>query len=64
MGCEVKILKYGKLQRLASCGGKKILRWIDECPNDLFSARLFKVEMLGEMHSQMTLEKILISLIS
>ena len=44
MGWEVKILKYGKkLQKLEQVkGGKKILRWIDECPNDLFSALTFQ----------------------
>ena len=40
MGWEVQILKYGKkLQKLKEVkGGDKILKWIDECPNDLFSA--------------------------
>ena len=44
MGWEVQILKYGKkLQKLKEVkGGEKILKWIDECPNDLFSALTFQ----------------------
>ena len=40
MGWRVVILKYGKkLQRLSKIkGGNKILNWIDNCPNDLYSA--------------------------
>ena len=44
MGWDVQILKYGKkLQKLKEVkGGDKILKWIDECPNDLFSALTFQ----------------------
>ena len=44
MGWDVHILKYGKkLQNLKKVnGGEKILKWIDNCPNDLFSALTFK----------------------
>jgi len=44
MGWDVKILKYGKkLQKLNEVkGGEKILHWIDQCPNDLFSALTFQ----------------------
>ena len=44
MDWDVHILKYGKkLQRLKTKnGGNKILEWIDDCPNDLFSALTFQ----------------------
>ena len=44
MDWDVHILKYGKkLQRLKRLkGGIKILKWIDDCPNDLFSALTFQ----------------------
>ena len=44
MDWNVEILKYGsKLQRLKnSNSGKKILKWIDDCPNDLFSALTYQ----------------------
>ena len=44
MDWDVHILKYGKkLQRLKHLkGGIKILKWIDDCPNDLFSALTFQ----------------------
>ena len=40
MGWRVVTLKYGKkLQNLSKIkGGNKILNWIDNCPNDLYSA--------------------------
>ncbi len=40
MGWRVITLKYGKkLQNLSKLkGGNKILNWIDNCPNDLYSA--------------------------
>ena len=44
MDWNVHILKYGKkLQKLKTLkGGNSILRWIDDCPNDLFSALTFQ----------------------
>ena len=44
MDWNVEILKYGsKLQKLKqSKSGKKILKWIDHCPNDLFSALTYQ----------------------
>ncbi len=44
MDWNVEILKYGsKLQKLSkSYTGKKILKWIDDCPNDLFSALTYQ----------------------
>ena len=44
MDWNVEILKYGsKLEKLKqSKGGEKILKWIDDCPNDLFSALTYQ----------------------
>ncbi len=44
MDWKVEILKFGKkLEGLKSIkGGKDILDWIDDCPNDLFSALTFQ----------------------
>ena len=44
MGWNVEILKYGKkLESLNTTNsGKKILNWIDDCPNDLFSALTYQ----------------------
>ena len=44
MDWNVCILKYGKkLQKLKTInGGEKVLKWIDDCPNDLFSALTFQ----------------------
>ncbi len=44
MDWNVEILKYGsKLEKLSkSKSGKKIMKWIDDCPNDLFSALTYQ----------------------
>ena len=44
MDWNVEILKYGsKLRKLKQTkSGKKILKWIDDCPNDLFSALTYQ----------------------
>ena len=44
MGWNVVLLKYGKkLERVFSQRGGDVLRqWIDDCPNDLYSALTFK----------------------
>jgi pyruvate dehydrogenase E1 component len=44
MNWEVRTLKYGKLLRAQAerPGGEALLRWIDECPNQLYSALTFK----------------------
>ncbi len=44
MDWNVEILKYGtKLKSLKSSKeGEKLLKWIDDCPNDLFSALTFQ----------------------
>ena len=42
-GWDVVIVKYGSLQRAAfkEPGGDKLKRWIDACPNQLYSALVF-----------------------
>lgn len=44
VGWEVVTLKYGKLQQEAFKGpaGDALKSWIDECPNQLYSALIFK----------------------
>ena len=43
-GWDVVILKYGSLQQAAfrEPGGEVLRRWIDECPNQLYSALVFQ----------------------
>ena len=43
-GWEVRLLKYGRLQRAAFAepGGERLRQWIDSCPNDLYSALTFQ----------------------
>jgi pyruvate dehydrogenase E1 component len=43
-GWDVVILKYGKLQQAAFAepGGERLRRWIDACPNQLYSALTFQ----------------------
>ncbi len=43
-GWDVKILKYGSLLEAAFCepGGETLRRWIDNCPNQLYSALVFQ----------------------
>ncbi|MGH6947391.1 MAG: 1-deoxy-D-xylulose-5-phosphate synthase N-terminal domain-containing protein [Kiloniellales bacterium] len=44
MGWEVVTLKYGKRLQAAFAkpGGEALRRWIDDCPNSLYSALVFK----------------------
>jgi len=44
MDWNVRILKYGKRLEAAfrRPGGDELRRWIDDCPNDLYSALVFK----------------------
>lgn len=44
VGWEVITLKYGKLQQKAFKGpaGNALKKWIDDCPNQLYSAMIFK----------------------
>jgi pyruvate dehydrogenase E1 component len=44
MNWDVQTLKYGKLLQAAAAepGGEALLRWIDACPNQLYSALTFK----------------------
>ncbi len=43
-GWDVVVLKYGSLLKsaFAEPGGDKLRRWVDECPNQLFSALTFQ----------------------
>ena len=43
-GWEVVILKYGSLLQQAFCepGGERLRQWIDNCPNQLYSALVFQ----------------------
>ena len=43
-GWKVVTLKYGALQRAAFAepGGERLKQWIDNCPNDLYSALMFR----------------------
>jgi pyruvate dehydrogenase E1 component len=43
-GWQVVTLKFGKLLQAAAQrpGGEDLLKWIDECPNDLYSALTYK----------------------
>ncbi|MFG6080085.1 pyruvate dehydrogenase [Paracoccus litorisediminis] len=43
-GWDVVRVKYGRLQRAAFAepGGEQLRRWIDDCPNDLYSALTFQ----------------------
>ena len=50
MDWDVHILKYGKTTKIKKLkGGNDILKWIDDCPNDLFSALTFQEETHGEV---------------
>ena len=44
MGWEVVVLKYGKLQQQAfrEAGGDKLRKWIDQAPNQVYSALTFQ----------------------
>jgi pyruvate dehydrogenase E1 component len=44
IGWRVIVLKYGKALEAAFAGpgGEKLRRWIDECPNSLYSALVYK----------------------
>ncbi len=44
LGWKVVLLKYGKLlqQAFARPGGEELRRWIDDCPNQLYSALVFQ----------------------
>ena len=44
LGWEVVLIKYGKLQQkaFAEPGGEHLKRWINDCPNQLYSALVFQ----------------------
>ena len=53
-GWDVVIVKYGSLMRqaFAEPGGKALKRWIDNCPNALYSALLFQGGAAFRKHLQ------------
>jgi len=44
LGWHVSVIKYGKLQQeaFAQPGGEALRRWLDDCPNALYSALVFQ----------------------
>jgi pyruvate dehydrogenase E1 component len=44
LGWQVELVKYGKLleRAFAEPGGEDLRRWIDDCPNQLYSALVFQ----------------------
>jgi pyruvate dehydrogenase E1 component len=54
VGWNVVVLKYGKrLERaFAEPGGEALRRWIDDCPNDLYSALTYKGGAAWREHLQ------------
>ena len=59
MGWEVVTLKYGKKLQAAfeQPGGDALRRWIDECPNSLYSALVFKGGAAWRAHLKADLAK-------
>ncbi len=58
VGWEVVILKYGKRLQAAFEGpaGEALKRWVDDCPNDLYSALTFKGGAAWRDHLRSDLE--------
>ena len=67
MGWNVEILKYGKkLESLKkTVSGNKILKWIDDCPNDLFSALTYQggIEWRNSLNNSFSNDEEVLSLI-
>ena len=67
MDWNVEILKYGKkLESLKkTVSGNKILKWIDDCPNDLFSALTYQggSEWRNSLNNNFKTDKAVLSLI-
>ena len=69
VGWNVVTLKYGKLLRAAFAepGGEALRRWIDDCPNDLYSALTFeggagfRRELEGSLGTDLGIRRILAS---
>jgi pyruvate dehydrogenase E1 component len=69
VGWNVVTLKYGKRLRaaFASPGGEALRRWIDDCPNDLYSALTFeggagfRRELEAALGSDLAIRRILAS---
>ena len=65
-GWNLVVLKYGKLQEEAfnEPGGEELKRWIDECPNQLYSALIyeggsnFKTRVLDDIGDQSNVSKL------
>ena len=66
-GWNLIVLKYGKLQEEAfnEPGGDELKRWIDECPNQLYSALIyegganFKTRVLDDIGDQSSVSKLI-----
>ncbi len=66
-GWEVVVLKYGALQQAAFAepGGEVLKRWIDNCPNQLYSALVFqggaawRKRLLDEIGDQGTVTRLI-----
>ena len=66
-GWNLIVLKYGKLQEEAfnEPGGDELKRWIDECPNQLYSALIyegganFKTRVLDDIGDQSNVSKLI-----
>ena len=66
-GWNLIVLKYGKLQEEAfnEPGGEELKRWIDECPNQLYSALIyegganFKTRVLDDIGDQSNVSKLI-----
>jgi len=66
-GWNLVVLKYGKLQKEAfnEPGGEELKKWIDDCPNQLYSALIyegganFKTRVLDDIGDQNNVSKLI-----
>ena len=66
-GWNLVVLKYGKLQEEAfnEPGGEELQKWIDDCPNQLYSALIyegganFKTRVLDDIGDQSSVSKLI-----
>ena len=66
-GWNLIVLKYGKLQEEAfnETGGEELKKWIDDCPNQLYSALIyegganFKTRVLDDIGDQSNVSKLI-----
>ena len=56
LGWEVVTLKYGRLleEAFRKPGGDVLRRWIDDCPNMLYSALTFQGAWRGQLHADLS----------